>query len=347
MVRVGLVGVGFMGWIHYLAYQRSSQASLVAFATRDDKKRAGDWRGIQGNFGPPGAPIDTTGMTTHATLEEMLQDASIDVVDICLPPHLHVDAALLALKNGKHVFCEKPLGLNTADCDRILEAAQVAGKLVMVAQVLPFIGPFRYALEVCHSRKFGKPLGGYFKRIISNPDWIPDFYEADRVGGPMVDLHVHDAHFIQLLFGRPAKVHASGWTKEGVVKFGQMLYQFGDPSIAVSASCGVIDQAGRPFTHGFELYFERATLQFEFAAIVGSAETMPLKVLHSDGAVEHPELPAGDDVTAFEEEILDMAGSVVSGRVAPRLDGSLARDAIHLCLCAQQSALENRPVEFR
>ncbi len=285
MVRVGLVGVGFMGWIHYLAYQRSSQASLVAFATRDERKRAGDWRGIQGNFGPPGTQIDVAGMTTHATLEEMLKDATIDVVDICLPPHLHVDAALLALEHGKHVFCEKPLGLNTADCDRILDAAKKAGKLVMVAQVLPYIGPYRYALELCQSQRLGKPLGGYFKRIISNPDWIPDFYEADRVGGPMVDLHVHDAHFIQLLFGRPTKVHSSGWTKDGVVKFGQMLYQFDDSSLAVSASCGVIDQAGRPFTHGFELYLEHATLQFEFAAIVGSAETMPLKVLHADGGV--------------------------------------------------------------
>ena len=54
MVRVGLAGVGFMGWIHYLAYQRSDKAKLCAFSSRDDKKRVGDWRGIKGNFGPPG-----------------------------------------------------------------------------------------------------------------------------------------------------------------------------------------------------------------------------------------------------------------------------------------------------
>ncbi len=79
----------------------------------------------------------------------------------------------------------------------------------MVAQVLPYIGPYRYALEVATSGRLGKVKGGYFKRIISNPDWIPDFYESDRVGGPMVDLHVHDAHFIGLLLGKPRSVMAS------------------------------------------------------------------------------------------------------------------------------------------
>lgn len=344
MIRVGLAGIGFMGWIHYLAYQRSKSAKLVAFASRDDKKRTGDWRGIKGNFGPPGDWIDVKGIETYETLESMLASPNLDVIDICLPPHMHVETAVQALEHGKHVFCEKPLALTTQDCDRVLSAAKAAGKLVMVAQVLPYIGPYRYALEVATSGRLGKVKGGYFKRIISNPDWIPDFYESDRVGGPMVDLHVHDAHFIGLLLGKPRSVMASGWAKDGVSKFVQALYRFDDPSVGVSASCGVIDQAGRPFTHGFELYLEKATLQFEFAAVTDQAETMGLKVLHADGTVERPTLPAGDDVSAFEDEIADMCQSIQTGSTLPRLDGQLARDAIHTCLCVQQSALTGREI---
>ena len=104
MVRVGLAGVGFMGWIHYLAYQRSGMAKLCAFSSRDDKKRAGDWRGIKGNFGPPGEQIDVVGLKTFATTEEMVREPDLDVIDICLPPHLHVDAAIAAIESGKHVF---------------------------------------------------------------------------------------------------------------------------------------------------------------------------------------------------------------------------------------------------
>jgi predicted dehydrogenase len=344
MVRVGLAGVGFMGWIHYLAYQRSDKAKLCAFSSRDDKKRVGDWRGIKGNFGPPGEQIDVASMKTFATTEEMVRDPDLDVIDICLPPHLHVDAAIAAIENGKHVFCEKPLALNTVDCDKILAAAKMHGRLVMVAQVLPYIGPYAYAARIAASGEYGKPTGGYFKRIISNPDWIPDFFDPDRVGGPLVDLHVHDAHFVRLLFGMPTKVYSRGSTKGNVAKFCHTIFEFADPSIAVAASSGTIDQGGRPFTHGFELYLERASVQFEFAGFTDGGETMPLKVLTADGGVLRPELPAADDVSAFVDEIADMATSVLGGKVLPQLEGLLARDAIHLCLCEQQSVFEARPI---
>jgi predicted dehydrogenase len=122
------------------------------------------------------------------------------------------------------------------------------------------------------------------------------------------------------------------------------LFEFDDPAISIAASSGTIDPPGRPFTHGFELYLEKATLQFEFAGFTDGGETMPLKVLTTDGQVLRPELPAADDVSAFVDEIADMAVSVASGKVQPRLDGMLARDAIHLCLCQQQSVFERRPI---
>ena len=64
MLRVGIVGIGFMGMIHYLAWQRVSGAKVSAIATRDPKKRAGDWTGIKGNFGPPGKQEDLSGIET-------------------------------------------------------------------------------------------------------------------------------------------------------------------------------------------------------------------------------------------------------------------------------------------
>ena len=66
-MRAGIVGVGFMSWIHYLAYQRSEHADLVAFCSRDEKKRSGDWRDIKGNFGPPGEQIDVSSLNVFVT----------------------------------------------------------------------------------------------------------------------------------------------------------------------------------------------------------------------------------------------------------------------------------------
>ena len=52
MIRVGLAGIGFMGWIHWLAYQKVASAQVTAICSRNPQKRAGDWTDIQGNFGP-------------------------------------------------------------------------------------------------------------------------------------------------------------------------------------------------------------------------------------------------------------------------------------------------------
>ncbi len=356
MVRVGLVGIGFMGWIHQLAYRRSTKAELVAFASRDTKKRTGDWRGIRGNFGPPGEVIDVSRMQVYETVDELLKDPSIDVIDICLPPHMHVDVAIAAFEHGKHVLCEKPFALNASDCDRILSAAQKRNRLAMVAHVLPYIGPFAYAAQVAQTNEYGKAIGGYFKRTISNPDWISDFFDPERVGGPMIDLNVHDAHFIRMIFGNPQSITAIGSSVDAtgsdasktsdrqVAKYAHAVYQFENLKLAVASTGGVIDCPGRPFTHGFELNFEQATLQFEFSAFTDTCETMPLKVLTKSGEVVRPTLAITDDVTAFELEIADMVTSIESGVVTTKLSPTIARDAIHLAVCIQRSVVERRTV---
>ena len=63
MVGVGIVGIGFMGMIHYLAAQRAQRAEVVALCSRDPKKLAGDWTSIQGNFGPRGTQMDLSGVS--------------------------------------------------------------------------------------------------------------------------------------------------------------------------------------------------------------------------------------------------------------------------------------------
>jgi predicted dehydrogenase len=335
MIRVGLVGIGFMGWIHQLAYRRSNSARLAAFCTSDAKKRSGDWTGIQGNFGPPGQPISMEGIETFDSLESMVRSPNIDVIDICLPPYLHASAAILAMEHGKDVLCEKPLALHPSDCQRIMQVAQKTGRMTLVAHVLPYMGAFAYATEVVRAGTYGAPLGGYFKRIITDPTWLPDFYDKNKVGGPLVDLHVHDLHWIQLLFGKPKGVQAVGRMKGDVAKFVHVLYDYGNRGIAVSSTSGVIDGPGRPFTHGFELHLEQATLQHEFAAYSDAAETMPLKIVTSDGQVIRPELPAADEVDAFRAEIDDMAVSVTTRIASPRLDGALAAESVALAIDIQ------------
>ncbi len=322
----------------YLAYQRSQKAKLVAFASRDSGKRQGDWTGIKGNFGPPGEQIDVSELRVHETLEALLADDDIDMVDICLPPHLHVPAACAALRAGKHVLCEKPLALDNRSCDEILSVASEEDRMVLVAQVLPYMGQYQALYDILQGSEYGRRLGGYFKRVISPPDWIPDFYDRQRIGGPLVDLHVHDTHFIRMAFGMPTQVMCLAEMNGDTVKFCHSLMRFEDPGVIVSTSSGVTNQTTRPFTHGLELQFEKATAQFELAVLSDGLEVMPQKVMTADGRLLRPNIAAADDVAAFANEIDDAAESIRLGASARRLEGKVARDAIHLCQCLQQSA---------
>lgn len=331
-MNVGIVGLGFMGWIHYLAYQQLQDVTLRAICTRDPKKRAGDWTGIKGNFGPPGRQVDLAGVACYADLDEMLADPAIDVVDICLPPALHPAAAVAAFKAGKHVIVEKPLALSVKEGQAMAKAARASGKQLYVAHVLPYFAPYAFALEAARKKKYGRLLGGHFKRIISEPLWIKDFFQPRGAGGPVIDLHVHDAHFIRLLFGQPRAVFSTGRKRGKVVEFVNTQFLYGPTGPQVTAASGVIRQQGRGFTHAFELYFARATLLFDLAVIGDAAVTaMPLTVLTDDGQVHRPELPAGGDIDAFAAELGEALRAAKKNKPSPTLSGALALDALTLC----------------
>jgi len=329
-MRVGVVGVGFMSWIHYLAYQRSQCADMVAFCSRDAEKREGDWTGIKGNFGPPGEKIDMTGVTAFESLDAMLKDDTIDLIDVCLPPRLHPEAIRKTLKAGKSVLCEKPLALDAHTADSLASEAN-QGQL-MVAHILPLMPEFKILVDAKKDQRWGQPISGRFTRTIGPPDWIPDFYDRESVGGPLIDLHVHDAHLIRLLFGMPKTAHTVSRKKNGLPMFYETVFEFEQPDLAVSAGGGVIDSPARPFTHGYEVSFERATVRFEFAGYAdGSCTSIPVTILHTDGRVEKPELGDGDPVSAFLDEVDEAARCVKQGAVSPILDARLASDALRIC----------------
>lgn len=329
-MRSGVVGVGFMSWIHFLAYQRSHRGEMVAFCSRDPKKRSGDWRGIQGNFGPPGEQIDVSGISVYETLDEMLADDTIDLIDICLPPSLHPEAIRKSLAAGKHVLCEKPLALDAATAEAL--AAEAKPGQLMVAHILPLMPEFKLLVDAAQDDRWGRPVAGRFKRTIGPPDWIPDFYDRSSVGGPLIDLHVHDAHLIRLLFGMPTAAHTVCRSKQGAPMFYETVFEFEQPDIAVSAGGGVIDSPARPFTHGYEVSFERATVRFEFAGYAdGTTQLIPVTIMHADGSVEKPELGDGDPVGSFVAEIDAAARCVDEDEISAILDARTAADALRIC----------------
>ena len=332
MIRVGIAGLGFMGMIHYLAYQKIKGVKVAAMCEQDRTRLAGDWRTIKGNFGPAGTMMDLSGVAKYEQLDEMLADKSLDMIDICLPPAAHAPVAIAALKAGKHVFCEKPIALKASDGVRMVKAADATGKLLMIGQVLPFFPEYAFAHHAIKSGKYGKLLGGYFKRVISDPLWLKNFYDPDKVGGPMLDLHVHDAHFIRLVCGMPRAVFTTGRMRGDVAEYFTSQFLFGDPSLVVTATSGVIQQQGRAFCAAYEIHLEKATLLYDFSVLDGQpVVATPLTVLTAKGKVERPVMKSSDPVDSFVAELTEATRAVKSGQRSALSDGELARDAVTLC----------------
>src|SRR5579871_929767 len=241
MVRIGIVGVGFMGMIHYLAARQLKSARVAAVCSRDPKKLAGDWRSIRGNFGPAGTMMDLSRVKKYAELDDLLADPDIDLVDVCNPTHLHAPTARAALAAGKHVLVEKAIALEPREADGMVQAARKAGKLLMVAHVLPFFPEFAFAAEAIRGGRYGRLVGAHFTRVISRPDWSADIGDASKTGGPAIDLHIHDTHFIGLIAGVPAKVCSSGVVAEdGSVEYLTTQYLYGDGGPAITCSSGAV-----------------------------------------------------------------------------------------------------------
>lgn len=346
MKKVGIAGIGFMGWIHWLAYQQIEDLEVGAIFSRDSAKRAGDWTTIQGNFGPPGQQVDLSSVSAFEDFQSLLDDPSLDLIDICLPPGLHEEFTVAALEAGKHVLCEKPMALTTEQCDRMLAAAQSTGKHLLVGHVLPFFPEYSCVRKMAEQGTYGELQGGEFKRTVSDPTWIKGFFDPQVAGGPLIDLHVHDAHFIRALFGMPVSVTSSGRWRGESVEYCASLFNFGDRDLVVSSHGGVINQQGRPFTHAFEVRFEQATVQFEFSAFADTPEAMPLKILRHDGSVVRPDLGDGDPVHAFVAELSEVARVLHRGDSSTILDAQLARDAIVLCDAQSQSVRSRQTVRL-
>ncbi len=348
MIKVGIAGIGFMGMIHYLTYQKIRGVKVVAICEQVQKRLDGDWRDIKGNFGPAGKKMNLKGIATYRDLDDLLDDPDIDMVDVCLPPRFHPDTTIRALKAGKHVFCEKPIALTAKDARRMVAAAEKADRTLMIGHVLPMVPEYEKACQLIQSGKYGRLLGGNFKRVISDPSWLPNFFDPEAIGGPMFDLHIHDAHFIRLVCGMPDSLFTTGRMRGDTAEYFTTHFTYFGSNLAVTATSGVINQQGRAFTHAFEIHLERATLLFDFAVIDDKPQLLtPFTVLDDKGRVLHPKLAgSGDPLQPFESEIKKVTRALRSGKASPILDGQLARDAVVLCQKQTQSLKTGRSVRI-
>ncbi|WP_417528610.1 Gfo/Idh/MocA family protein [Marinomonas shanghaiensis] len=126
-MRVGLVGSGYMGKAHAIAYRNAiaafaiPQGQLHCEMLADATPELAEMKALELGF-----------QRSTGDWKSLIHDPNIDVVDICAPNFLHKEIALAAIAAGKHVYSEKPLALNAADAREMTEAAERAGVKTLV-----------------------------------------------------------------------------------------------------------------------------------------------------------------------------------------------------------------------
>ena len=160
MIRVGIVGLGFMGRMHYRCWSALPDAKVTAICEANPKVLAAAGEPSKGNVEGAADHIDLSGLGVHSDLGELLASRSVDALSITLPTFLHADMTVKALEAGVHVLCEKPMALSVAECDRMVAAARSSGRVLQIGHCIRFWPEYVVTRQLIQGGAYGKPHRG-------------------------------------------------------------------------------------------------------------------------------------------------------------------------------------------
>ncbi len=331
MIQVGILGLGFMAATHLKALRQVAGARVSALCNPSGRHLDGDFSSIAGNL-PGQEPLrwDMTAVKTFRDVRDFLADPDLLLIDICAPTHVHHELVIAALKAGTHVLCEKPLARTSAQGREMVEAARQAGKILMPAMCLRFLPSWVYLQQAIQSGRFGKVLGVHFRRVAQPPGWGQgNFLDGQKSGGALLDLHIHDADFVQFCFGRPQSVFSTGFSRvSGAVDHVMTQYEV-DGGACVTAEGGWAMNPGFGFNMSYTAVFERATLDYDLSR--GDAA---LK-LFANGA--EPEIILCPGADGYVGEIQHIVDCIRENRLPDRVTAQDGIAALELCEAEEKS----------
>ena len=282
-LKVGIAGLGMMGWTHLDVYNKRDDVHVLAVADHNPDRLSGKERAGGNIKGQAQGGFDLSRAKQYTNVAKMIADDDLDIVDICLPTPEHLKYGKMALEAGKHLLIEKPLARTYEEAKELAAAAERAKGIAMPAMCMRFWPGWTWLKEQIYNKTYGNVLAANFRRITSHPPG--EFYASGQAtGGAALDLHIHDTDFIQFLFGVPESVNSGGYnhpTTHTDHIFTRYIY----PDIPLVTAEGSWSLAkGYGFSMQFTVNFEHATALYgqdsdhPLILIDGSAERKPIKI---------------------------------------------------------------------
>lgn len=298
MKRIGIIGAGGIANKHAGAWADVEGAKVVAVADPDPERVA--------------ALAERIGAKAYSSADALLEDAEIDVADICVPTLQHVPVAMSCLAKRVPTIIEKPMARTVADARALVDAFNAAGVPLAPAHVVRFFQDFSAIRDQINAGAVGKPAvvritrGGPFPRGKGN--WYGDPAQS---GGVLLDLSLHDFDWLRYTFGEVERVTANCLMAQGAIDR--------DYALAVLRfKNGVIAHVEGTWVHtdGFRVEVEVSGDKgvLEHSTQFPNAIKVRKNAVEAGPAVAFPESPTFTD--PYSAELAELLAAVTEGKPA-------------------------------
>ncbi len=323
MLRIAILGAGHFAEAHLKALERlSGRGRVVCIARRRLDAPLAE-----------GVPV--------VAPEAAIESPEVDAVAVCLPNNLHRRYAEMALKAGKHVFCEKPLALNAADADVVIAAAERAGRILTVGHLTRYVPAYQAAADVLTSGRLGAIRAAYASRLQVGKaqSWRMD---PDVGGGVVFDLLIHDLDLLNWYLGPPESVYAQGRRHtQGAFEHMGAVFTYAGGAVAMAEGSFMLPQ-GASLTAQLRILCENGVIE-----IVPGDAAAPVRVREAGQPEEHLAVKTEDllieGLVGEYEEFLDVIEGATSRR---RLHLADARSAVEAAALTNQAAAKGQVISF-
>ena len=281
-----------------------------------------------------------TGAAAADSLDALLAREDVEAVIVASPNHLHCEHTLTAAAAGKHVFCEKPMALSVADCDRMIAACEGRGLRLMVGHSMRFYPITKRLLELTTGGELGEPrfaFGSYcFSGFKDRPSGIWHLDRA-RSGGLFFHMGIHHIDLLNAILGPARRVQYAGG------RYGAQVHDFDDIASMIveyrSGATGVLTTASicpvnwREFAFLLSKGFIRMDSPWSYLEY-GDADDRMARLMAGDLP---PQNAVETELASFTQWVLRDA--------TPLLTAAEGRAAVAVAEAAQRAKERGGPVE--
>ncbi|KRG15427.1 Gfo/Idh/MocA family protein [Lederbergia galactosidilytica] len=321
-MKIAIVGIGKLGQRHLDKWKKITSVEVVGVVARNqDKLRV---------------VAEKYDVKPFTSLEELLNEVDVDIVDVCTPTATHGEFVKQAAQAKKHIICEKPLALTSKEAEEMIQACEENQVQLLVGHTLRFFPEYANARTQVKNGKIGQPGVVRLTRGVPFPAGREWYADEEQSGGLFLDLGSHELDWLQWTFGEVTRVmakHVKRDQQDEQLEYGFVTLRMADGTIAYVE----LSWAETQFQATYELAGDKGMITYDHNA------TVPLSVnmRSTDHAVQMPKsLMHKDPYQRQFEHFLDC----IAGKTEPIVTATDALKAIEIAEAAVQSSETGQPV---